>query len=307
MDDSNVFQIIRGRVRGQSNGNILACLLMKGANACVQDLEFHDPDSIALWKSLAQDCTPSDLEFNINCQSHSQSQSREAQHQENINYLELYPSPRPVVTMTPSMSTAPRRESSQLACQPTSANMTQEAPLTCARCNKPFPRPNSLKRHMREKHRDGTKSTSIVEYPCPHGDCNRSKKGSGFGRKERLQRHLRSYCKSVHTQQGRASSHQPGSEFGSVTPADDLCTSVDHEPPALTEDTDEQPRETITAFRSGKDKMGCDASLHEGLLADLKRRAAEERLAIDAEKEKIRRREDQLRRLEAMISESEEK
>lgn len=306
MDDSHIFQTIRGKVRGQSNGNMLACLLLKGANTRVQDLDFPDPGSTELWQSRPQYCMLSDLDFNISYQSSSQSQSRELQHQENINYLELYPASRPAMATPPSVSTTPPRESSQVIGQPTSANMAQSASLLCPRCSTTFTRLDTMKRHLREKHRDGTKSTSVKEYSCPHGDCNRSKKGSGFGRKEHLHRHLRKSCKSVRTQQQRASSQQPRSEFEPVTPTDDLPISVDHEPSTLAEHAVEQPRENLTGSQSGEEKMDDGASLDGVLLAGLKTQAEEERSALDAEKEMRRKRKNQLRRLEALISELEE-
>lgn len=264
-------------------------------------------DTTTLWHSLALDSSPGDLTFNINYPQQTQSQSRELQHQENSNDLELYPALKPASMTPPPLMPTSSRELLQPIGQQAKRSVNQGALLPCPTCSKAFARLDSLKRHKREKHRERAESKPVVEHLCPHRDCKRSKKGSGFGRREHLQRHVGSFCKSVRRQQEEAGSGHPSSETGSVTTTSVAYTSIDHEPSTLADDAAKQLRGTAATSGSGDADVGSSPQPHRGLLVALKKQTADERLTLDAEKKTRRKRKDQLQRLEAFIAELEEK
>jgi hypothetical protein len=79
---------------------------------------------------------------------------------------------------------------------------------------------------------------------------------------------------------------------------------MDHGTSTLTEKAAEKPRGDTNNLRSG-DENGVSSSEHGGrLLMSLKRQIEDERLALDAEKKKRKKR---IRLLEALIEELEEK
>lgn len=75
----------------------------------------------------------------------------------------------------------------------------------------------------------------------------------------------------------------------------------------MADDAAEQLRGTAATSGSGDVDVGSSPEPHRGLLVALKKQAADERSALDAEEKTRRKRKDQLRRLEAFIAELEEK
>jgi len=265
------------------------------------DFEFQDWDAATLWQLLDSNYTASDLTFVNNHPSQSHSLAQGLQFLETSNNIGLFPALGPAFTMTPPSLAA---SSHEMPHQPKTKSIDQKATSVCPTCSKAFARPDSLKRHIREKHEDEMESGRVTEHLCPHRDCNRSKKGSGFGRREHLKRHVRSYCKSIPGQQEGNVLASPSCESVSVHTPNAPQDTMDHGTSTSTEKAAEKPRGDTNNLRSG-DENGVSSSEHGGrLLMSLKRQIEDERLALDAEKKKRKKR---IRLLEALIEELEEK
>lgn len=67
---------------------------------------------------------------------------------------------------------------------------TQRGSFKCPNCHKSFARSDSLRRHITTKH------TKDKEFLCSNSSCERSKKGQGFNRRDKLKDHENSSCKN---------------------------------------------------------------------------------------------------------------